>query len=147
MLMNLDLLGRITSDPYVIPKEIHQLHFIKLKRRKTQKLKDNKLEQKTQLSYFNIQQHKLQWCVAGLHNLSLTRPKSPVWQPANPPLFTVTWHAAKTTGGPLCTCGSLILQAWCKENHLTNSLRTLWNTGFGSSRDQTAWMLLICLEG
>lgn len=32
MLMNLDLLARITSDPYVTPQEIHQPHFIKLKK-------------------------------------------------------------------------------------------------------------------
>lgn len=31
MLMNLDLLAGITSDPCVTPQEIHQPHFIKLK--------------------------------------------------------------------------------------------------------------------
>lgn len=31
MLMNLDLLAGITSDPYVTLQEIHQPHFIKLK--------------------------------------------------------------------------------------------------------------------
>jgi len=32
MLMNVDLLAGITSDPYVTPQEIHQPHFIKLKK-------------------------------------------------------------------------------------------------------------------
>lgn len=32
MLMSLDLLAGITSDPYVTPQEIHQAHFIKLKK-------------------------------------------------------------------------------------------------------------------
>lgn len=37
MLMNLDLLAGITSDPYVTLQEIHQTHFIKLKKKKKKK--------------------------------------------------------------------------------------------------------------